>query len=169
MLTQFLQGDPHTNLVMRKREVSLRSFDSTHYYRIHIDKLTVYSSPDHFETFLHVLRLTTRGNFLLLEIQHTPGTLHKILSGFLNHLAKLTQRKPTFHLKRVDNDFLNHMNASHKAGILSPVYRQWNNCGKVKMKKRILTKKVPEVNKKENINIYFCVAQQGYLPRLTTV
>ena len=51
---------------------------------------------------------------------HTPGTLRAIPSGFLNHLAKLTSRKPSIHAEAVDKIFPDHANALRKAGLAPP-------------------------------------------------
>ena len=52
-------------------------------------------------------------------ITHTPGTLRVIPSSVLNHLAKITSRKPTFHSERVNNVYPDHVNALRKT---SPIF-----------------------------------------------
>ena len=51
---------------------------------------------------------------------HTTGTLRVILSSVLNHLAKITSRKPTFHSERVNNVYPDHMNALSKTSPIFP-------------------------------------------------
>ena len=63
---------------------------------------------------------------------HTPGTLRVIPSRVLNHLAKITSRKPTFHSERVNNVYPDHVNDLRKTPQFS---QQWDSCGMVNMKK----------------------------------
>ena len=84
----------------------------------------------------HQLKYVDKGS------NHTPGTLHAILSGVLNRLARITPHKPYFNSERVDNVYPEH--AISKAGLAPIVYRQWDNDGKVNIKKRIpIMKKNP--------------------------
>ena len=63
---------------------------------------------------------------------HTPGTLRVIPSIVLNHLAKLSSRKPTFHSERVKNVYPDHVNALRKTPQFS---QQWDSCEMDNMKK----------------------------------
>ena len=56
------------------------------------------------------------------ERTHTPGTLRVIPSGVLNHLAKLTSRKPSIQAKAVDTINPAHANALRKADLAPPVF-----------------------------------------------
>ena len=49
------------------------------------------------------------------ESTHTPSTLCVIPLGVLNHLAKLTSRKPSIHYEDVYKIYPNHANAICKA------------------------------------------------------
>ena len=54
------------------------------------------------------------------ESTHRPGTLHAIPLGVLNHLDKLTSRKPPIHSEGVDKIYPDHVNALRKAGLVPP-------------------------------------------------
>ena len=56
------------------------------------------------------------------ESTHTPGTLHAIPSGVLNHLAKLTSRKISIQAEAVDTIYPTQVNALLKAGLAPPVF-----------------------------------------------
>ena len=56
------------------------------------------------------------------ESTHTPGTLRAIPSGVLNHLAKLTSRKPSIQAEAVDTIYPVHVNALCKAGLAPLVF-----------------------------------------------
>ena len=53
-------------------------------------------------------------------ITHTPGILHEIPSGVLNHLEKLTSRKASFHYERIENVYSGHANSLREA-VLAPL------------------------------------------------
>ena len=53
---------------------------------------------------------------------HTPGTLHAIPSGVLNHLAKLTSRNPSIQAEEVDTIYPDLANALCKAGLAPPIF-----------------------------------------------
>ena len=56
------------------------------------------------------------------ESTHTPGTIRAIPSRFLNHLAKLTSRKPPIQAEAVDTIYPAHANALRKEGLAPPVF-----------------------------------------------
>ena len=53
---------------------------------------------------------------------HTSGTLRTIPSLVLNPLAKLTLQNNSFHSRRVEHVYLEHMNALHKVGLAPPIF-----------------------------------------------
>ena len=75
-------------------------------------------------------------NYAGKVITHTLVTLHKISSGVLYRLAKITSHKPFFHFKRVDNVYPSHVNSFWKIGLAPTIYRKWYIYRKVKMKNR---------------------------------
>ena len=48
-----------------------KNFWEKSFKKMHIDKITVCSGPDHFESSLHVLGFMTRGEMTVFEIQQT--------------------------------------------------------------------------------------------------
>ena len=95
------------------------------------------------------------------ESNHTPGTLRAIPSGVLNRLAKLTSRKPSLHSEGGDKIYPDHTNALRKA-VLAPynlltMVDLWR-----KQDEKVDMEKEPGVNKRKNINVYFCVAYSRY-------
>ena len=56
------------------------------------------------------------------ESTHTPGILRAIPSVLLNHLAKLTSRKPSIQVEAVDTIYPAHANALRKTGLAPPVF-----------------------------------------------
>ena len=56
------------------------------------------------------------------ESTHTPGTLRAIPSGVLNHLAKLTSRKPSIRAAAVDSIYPALAKALRKAGLAPSVF-----------------------------------------------
>ena len=52
----------------------------------------------------------------------TPITLCAIPSGVLNHLAKLTSQKPSFHSEGVVEIYPDHANALCKAGLAPTIF-----------------------------------------------
>ena len=91
------------------------------------------------------------------EITHTPSTFHAITSGVLNHLAKLTSRKPYIHSEGVDKIYPDHANVLRKAG-LAPYNFPTMGYLWSKQDDNVDIEKEPDVNKKKNRNVYFCVA-----------
>ena len=100
------------------------------------------------------------------ESTHTPGTLCAIPSGVLNRLAKLGSRKPSLHSEGIDKVYPDHVNALRKAGLAPPYFPTMGDLWKMQDEKLdIENEKEPDVNKKKNRNVYFCVA---YLPYFST-
>ena len=61
-------------------------------------------------------------------ITHTPGTLHAILLGVLNHMAQLTSQNYDLYSKRVDSIYPAHTNTLRKAGpapSILPTMGEW--------------------------------------------
>ena len=56
-------------------------------------------------------------NYVGIGSTHTPSTLRAITLGFLNHTVKLTSRKPSFHSKRNDSVYPDHLNALRNVGL----------------------------------------------------
>ena len=79
---------------------------------------------------------------------HTPSTLRAILSGFLNQVAKLITRKPSFHLDGIDKIYPNHANAILKAGLASPNFPSMGDVWS-KQDERVDTKKEQDIIKKD--------------------
>ena len=103
-------------------------------------------------------------------ITHTPGTLHAIPSGVLNRLDKLTSHKLNFHSESVDSFHPDHSNSLHKAGLAPPIFLKMEELVKGQDgKTNIDMEKEPEINKKKNRNVYFCVAYSRYFLRICTV
>ena len=92
---------------------------------------------------------------------HTPGTLHAIPPGVLNHLAKLTSRKPSIHSEAVDLIYPDHANALHKAGFAPPNFPTMGDFWR-KQDDKVDMENEQEVSKKKNRNFYFCVAYSRY-------
>ena len=83
-------------------------------------------------------------------ITHTPGILHEIPSGVLNHLANITLHKPSVRSERGENVYPNHVNALHKAGLAPPILPTMGELWKGQDEKMDLDKgKYPEVSKKK--------------------
>ena len=104
-----------------------------------------------FKKNLHQLKYVRK------ERTQTPGTLRTIPSGVLNRLAKLTPRKPSIHSEGVEKIYPDHTNALCKAG-LAPLFFPTMGDLWSKQDERVDTEKEPDVIKKKNINVYFCVA-----------
>ena len=86
--------------------------------------------------------------------------------GVLNCLAKLTSRKPLINYLGVKKVYPDHVNALRKSGLMPPNFPTigdlWGKQdGKVDIEKE------PEVRKKKNINVYFCVAYSRYFSTST--
>ena len=93
------------------------------------------------------------------ESTHTPGTLCAIPSGVLNHLAKLTSRKPSLYSEGVDKVYPYHPNALRKAGLAPPDFPTMEDLWKLLDENlEIENEKEPNINKKKNRNVYFFVA-----------
>ena len=93
------------------------------------------------------------------ESNHTPSTLHMIYSGVMNRLKKLTSQKNSLHYKGLDKIYPDHANALCEAGLAPPNLRTMGNLWKKQDEKLdIENEKEPDVNKKKNKNVYFCVA-----------
>ena len=59
--------------------------------------------------------------------------------------------------------YLNHANALRETGLAPPISQQWDNYGKIKMRRWILrTKKKLKSTKKKKKKIYLCVACSRY-------
>ena len=91
------------------------------------------------------------------EITHTYSTLRAILSVILNRLAKLTSRKPSIHSEGVDSIYPNHVNDLRKAGLAPPNFPTMGDLWS-KQDEKIYIEKEPDVSKKKNRNVYFCVS-----------
>ena len=91
------------------------------------------------------------------ESTHTPGTFHTIPSGVLNRLPKLTSRKPSIYSKGLEKIYPNHANDLHKVG-LTPTYLPTTGDLLSKQDEKMDIEKEPDVIKKKNRNVYFCVA-----------
>ena len=103
------------------------------------------------------------------EITHTPGTLRAIPSGVFNRLAKLTSWNPSIHSEGVDKVYPDHANALCKAGPAPPNFPTMGDLWKIQDEKlEIDNEKEPDVNKKKNINVYFCVAYSRFSQPLST-
>ena len=100
------------------------------------------------------------------ESTHTPGTLRTILFGVLNRLAKLTSLKPSLHSEGVDKVYPGHANALRKAVLAPPDFPTMGNLWKMQDEKlEIENEKEPDVKKKKNRNVYFCVAYSRYFSK----
>ena len=103
------------------------------------------------------------------ESTQTPGTLSAIPAGFLNRLAKLTLRNPSLHSEGVDIVYPDHANALCKAGLAPPYFPTMGYLWKMQDEKLdIENEKEPDVNKKKNRNVYFCVAYSRFSQPLST-
>ena len=103
------------------------------------------------------------------ESIHTPGNLRAIPSGVFNRLAKLTSRKPSLHSEGVDKVYPDHANALRKAGLAPPDFPTMGDLWKMQDEKlEIENEKEPDVNKKKNRNVYFCVAYSRFSQLLYT-
>ena len=91
------------------------------------------------------------------ESIHTPGTLRAIPSGVLNHLTKLTLRKPSIHSEAIDKIYPDHANALRKAGLAPPNFPTMGDLWR-KQDEKVDMEKEQDVSKKKNRNVYFCVA-----------
>ena len=93
------------------------------------------------------------------ESTHTHSTLRAIPSGVMNHISKLTSQKPSLNSERIDKVYPDHVNALRAAGLAPPNFPTmgylWKNQDE---NLDIENEKEPDINKKENINFYFCVA-----------
>ena len=96
------------------------------------------------------------------ESTHTPGTIRVIPSGVLNRLTKLTSQKPSLPSEGVDKVYPTTQMLSARRAFHLLISQQWESYGKRRMKKRILRTKEPDVNKKKNRTVYFCVAYSRY-------
>ena len=93
------------------------------------------------------------------ESNHTPGTICAIPSEVMNRLAKLTSRKPSFRSEEVYKVYPDHANALHKAGLTPPNFLIMGDLWKMQDEKLDIEIEIePDINKKENRNVYFCVA-----------
>ena len=91
------------------------------------------------------------------ESIHTPGTLRAIPPGVMNRLAKLTSRKTYIHSEGVDKIYPNHVNTPCKAGLAPSNFLTMGDLWS-KQDEKVNIEKYPDVNKKENRNVYFFVA-----------
>ena len=97
------------------------------------------------------------------ESTHTPGTLRAIPSGVFNRLAKITSRKPSLNSEGVDKVYPDKANALFKAGLAPPDFPTMGYLWKTQDEKlEIENEKEPDVNKKKNRNVYFCVAYSRF-------
>ena len=78
-------------------------------------------------------------------------------------MQKSPSRKPSFHSEGVEKIYPDHANDFRKAGLARPISltmrKLWKNQDE---KMNIENKKEPDVKKKKNRNIYFCVAYSRY-------
>ena len=103
------------------------------------------------------------------ESTHTPVTLRVIPSGVLNHLVKLTSRKPSLHSEGVYKVYPDHANALRKAGLAPPDFPTMGYLWKMQDENlETENEKEPDVNKKKNRNVYFCVAYSRFSKLLST-
>ena len=91
------------------------------------------------------------------ESTHTPGTLCAILSGVLNHLAKIISRKPSIQAEAADTIYPAHANTLHKAVLVPPVFPTMGELWR-KEDEKVKKNKERDVRIKKNRNVYFCVA-----------
>ena len=99
--------------------------------------------------------------YVVKYITHTTSTLRAIPSGVQNHLAKLTSRKPSIHYKGVDKTYHDHVNTLRKAGLAPPKFLTMGDLCSMQDEKVDIDKE-PDVNKKKNRDVYFCVAYSRY-------
>ena len=81
--------------------------------------------------------------------------------GVLNRLNKLTSRKPSIYSEGVDEIYPDNVNALRKAGLVPPNFLTMEDLRR-KQDVKVDMEKEQEVSKKENINVYFCVAYSRY-------
>ena len=87
----------------------------------------------------------------------------------MNRLVKLTSQKSSLHYEGVDKVYPDHENALREAGLAPPNLPTMGYLWKMQdWKMDIDNEKEPDVNKKININFYFCVAYSRYFLRLST-
>ena len=98
---------------------------------------------------------------------HTPGTLRAIPSGVLNHLAKLTSRKPSIHSEAVDKIYPDHANALRKAGLKNPDFPTMGYLQRKKDKKVDMGKEL-DVRKRIRKMSTFVLRTQVTFLRLST-
>ena len=96
-------------------------------------------------------------NYVGQESTHTPGTLRAIPSGVLNRLAKLTSRNPSIHAESVGKIYPDHANTLRKAVLSPPILPTMRDLW-WKKDEKVDSEKERDVSKKENLNVYFCVA-----------
>ena len=116
------------------------------------------------ERYLQLSVFRKRGHqlkYVSREITHTPGTLCAIPSELLNRLAKLTSQKPSLHNEGVYKIYPDHSNALRKAGLAHYNYPKMGDLWS-KQDENVDMEKEPDVNKKENRNVYFCVGYSRY-------
>ena len=90
------------------------------------------------------------------ERNQTTGTLRAIPSGVLNPLAKITSIKTSIHSEKVDTIYPDHANALRKACLAPPNFPTMGYLWS-KQDEKIYIEKEPDVKKKKNRNVYFCV------------
>ena len=85
-----------------------------------------------------------------MGITRTTGTLRTFPSGFLNHLAKTTSRRTSFHSEELDKICPDHANALRKAELVPPIFLTIGELWKNKYEKiDIENKQEPDFNKKK--------------------
>ena len=91
------------------------------------------------------------------ERTHTPSILRATPLGVLNHIAKLTSRKPAIHTEGGDKIYYNHANTLCQASLAPPNFTTmghlWSNQDEI-----FDIEKEPDISKKKIRNVYFCVA-----------
>ena len=120
-------------------------------------------SPDGDLQFRVFSKRGQKSKYFGKDITYTPGTLRAIPSGVLNRLAKLTSREPSIHSEGVDKIYPDYVNALRKAVLVPYNFPKMGDLCIKQDEKVDIEKKEPDINKKKNINVYFCVAYSRYL------